>query len=504
MKKKTFCFLAFFSACFFPHQNLFAQQGEPINIINADELEYTELAGTKIRKLTGNVQLRQNDVTLFCNQANYFLDENTVDATGNVRIRQGDSINVYGDFLHYAGNEKKANLKGKVRMTDSHMTLSTDELDYDLNTRIASYTKGGKVVDDKATLTSQRAYYDALTADVYFKKDVKLKHPDYELSTDTLRFNSASRTAYFISPTYIHSDSFDVYCEGGYYDTGRDIAQFEKHASLTKAPQSLTADTIYYERIKGYGIARSNSTWSDTASEIFLKGNFAEYYENADRVLATKHARLITVLDGDSMFMTGDTLSSSTDTSGDVRMLFAYHHVKIFKSDLQGVCDSVAFSFRDSVFRLFGKPVLWVDENQLKADTINITLKNGKIDRMNMIQNSFAVNLADSGMYNQVKGKNMTGYFSGGNLDRMVVIGNGESIYYAEGADGGYIGVNKSVCSNMILYFDSSRKVQRIYFITQPDATLYPLSAFPDEESKLKNFVWLNALRPKSKEELSK
>jgi len=211
---------------------------------------------------------------------------------------------------------------------------------------------------------------------------------------------------------------------------------------------------------------------------------------------------LITVVSGDSLFLTGDTLRSYKEDSNKVRKLFGFHHVKMFKSDLQGVCDSVAFSFADSTFRLFRKPILWVDNNQMKADTINILLKNKKIDRMNLLQNAFASSIADSGMYNQARGKNMYGYFKNGYLDRMEVIGNGESIYYAKDDKGSFIGVNKAICSNMILYFDTARKVDRIYFITQPDATLYPLRQFPPEESRLKNFVWLDSLRPKSKEDL--
>lgn len=479
-------------------------QSQPINLINADELEYSQSGGVKQRKLTGNVQMQQNDVTLFCDQANQFMDQNTIDATGNVHIRQSDTINIYGNTLHYDGNSKIANLKGNVKLTDGHIILTTEQLDYDVNTRIANYQNGGKMINDSAVLTSKHGYYLANSSDIYFKKDVKLVHPDYDLTTDTLRFNTQSKVAYFVSPTYIHSDSFDVYCEGGYYNTQSDIAQFEKNAVLKKPPQSLKADTIYFERLTGFGVARSHIRWADTLSKIFLQGNYAQYHENSDRLLATKNALLITVIDNDSLFLAADTLYSFKDTTGDFRRLLAYHHVRLFKSDLQGVCDSVAFSFRDSTFRLFRKPVLWVDNNQLKADTINLILKNKKIDKMNMLQNAFAASVADSGMFNQARGKNMYGYFINSELQRMEIIGNGESIYYAQDDKGGFIGVNKAVCSNMILYFDTLRKIDRIYFITQPDATLYPLSAFPKEESRLRNFVWLDALRPKSKEDLFK
>lgn len=479
-----------------------SQTGEPIEIVNADELQYSEQGGVPVRKLVGNVQLRQKDVTLFCDHADFYFDENRVDAFGNVHIKQGDTINIYGETLHYDGNLKKAKLETKVKLTDAKMVLTTEQLDYDLNSRVGFYLQGGKLVSDDAVLTSKHGYYFANTADVFFKKEVKLRHPDYLLSSDTLKFNTVSQTAYFVSPTTIHSDSFDVYCESGYYNTRYDIAQFEKNARLDSKNQQLKADTIFFQRKRGYGHARSNVHWSDTVNHLSMRGNYAQYYENNDRIIATENAVLIIELDNDSMFVTADTLFSFKDTVGQFRSLFAFHHVKIFKSDLQGVCDSIAFSYRDSVFRMFDHPVLWVDNNQLNADTMNMYLKGRQLHRMDLLQNAFAVEESDSGIYNQVSGKDMQGYFKEGYLQRMEVQGNGESIYYAKDDSNAYIGVNKAICSNMTILFTNDKKVDRIYFLTQPDATLYPLNEFPKEESKLKNFQWLIAKKPKSREEL--
>lgn len=480
----------------------YSQTSEPIDIINADELQYNEAGSVAVRKLVGNVQLKQQDVILYCDRADFFFEENIVDAFGNVHIRQGDSIDIYGETLHYDGNQKKARLNKSVRLTDSHMVLTTDDLDYDLNTSVAWYLKGGTLINDSAVLTSLHGYYFANSADVFFKQDVKLTHPDYILTTDTLRFNVDSRIAYFISPTYIHSDSFDVYCEGGYYNTQMDIGQFEKNARLINGAQKLRADTIYFERLTGYGFARSNIVWSDTLSNIFLHGNHAQYFENNDKVIATKDAMLITVMDSDSLYLTADTLYSFRDTIDDFRNIFGFHHVKIYKSDLQGVCDSIAFSYRDSIFRLYYDPIMWASDNQLSADTMTMLLQNGKISKMDLIQNALAVSEADSGLYNQVQGKNMFGYFVDGQFEKMEVEGNGESIYCAQDDSNAFIGVNKAICSNMIIYFSDDRKVDRIFFITEPDATLYPLTQFPSSESKLKNFRWLIAKKPKSKEDL--
>jgi hypothetical protein len=154
-----------------------------------------------------------------------------------------------------------------------------------------------------------------------------------------------------------------------------------------------------------------------TLIQYFSDGNYAQYFENNDRVLATKDAMLICVLDGDSMYMTGDTLYSFKDTVGDYRHLFAFHHVKIFKSDMQGVCDSVAFSYQDSTFRLFDNPILWVDNNQLTADTMRMLLKDQKLYKMDLIQNAFTVNESDTGLYNRYREKTCLATLQRGSLN---------------------------------------------------------------------------------------
>ena len=126
-----------------------------------------------------------------------------MEAFGHVHINDNDSIDTYSDYLRYYGNDKKAYLKGNVKLTDGKGTLTTPDLDYDLNTHIGIYTKTGKVVTDSSTLTSQQGYYYGETRDVYFKKNVVLVNPDYHVTTDTLLYNTYTNVATFTVPTLI-------------------------------------------------------------------------------------------------------------------------------------------------------------------------------------------------------------------------------------------------------------------------------------------------------------
>ena len=133
----------------------FAQKPKKIRLIHANSLEKTP--GIEARRLIGNVEFEHNEVHMYCDSA-YLYDNNSLDAYGNVHIRQGDTLHLYGEMLKYNGNDKKAEVQKNIRMTDRDMTLTTDFLTYDLGTSVATYTTGGKIVNKNNTLTSEHGY----------------------------------------------------------------------------------------------------------------------------------------------------------------------------------------------------------------------------------------------------------------------------------------------------------------------------------------------------------
>lgn len=488
-----------FFILFFSHSAF--SQGTKIQILGADEFEYNDLGNKKLKTLTGNVRLQQDEVFLFCDKAILDDETNSLDANGNVQIRQ-DTVTIHSDHLFYDGDKRKALLTGNVAMSDSKMILKTSSLDYDLNTKTGSYKTGGTLTSDSSVLTSDIGYYYARTRDVYFKKNVKVVSPQYNLTADTLRFNSDSRTAFFLGPTNINTDSADIFCEGGFYDTEKDVAQFTTKAILIDYPNVLKADSIWFDNKTEKGKSSGHIVWRDTTEHISILADRAWYDNTAKEILATGHTLFVSEISSDSMFLTADTLYSQEDSVTEKRKISAYHHVKIFKSDMQAVCDSLFYSDVDSMFRLYQNPVLWMEGNQMKADTVRIQMSNRVVKNFYLIKSSFMTSEPDSNLFNQVKGKNITGFFEDGTLHHMLIEGNGESIYYAADDSGAFIGVNKIVCSSMIIYTDSS-SVNRIKFLSKPDGTMYPINQAPQEELKLKDFIWLESERPKSKQELT-
>lgn len=465
-----------------------------IQIMNADLMEFNDYGDKKIRTLTGNVKLEQNGVYLMCERADFDADANTVDASGSVHIQQ-DTINIYSDKLFYNGNDRKARLTGNVKLTDRKMILTTQQLDYDMKTRTGFYNTGGELRSDTSILTSMIGYYYATSRDVYFKKNVVLTNPRYLLKADTLRFNTDQKRAYFLGPTNILSDSSRIYCERGYYDTQKEITQFAQHAKMINGEQLLYADSIIYFKKQQYGLAYGNIRWADTIRKNIVRSQFARYDEKQSSILAIGNPVFIDASDKDTMFLKADTLYSAEHNKTDKRWLHAYHHVLIYKNTISARCDSIYYSESDSTFRFYKEPVLWVEANQLTADTISMTMSNKKLHSFLMIKNSIIINSVDSTRYNQIQGKRMTGYFEDGALYKLFVEGNGESIYYGEDDNKKLIGVNKAVCSNMIIRIRDN-KVQRIKFLEKPTATLYPPQDAPESELKLKLFKWLKHLQP--------
>jgi len=291
-----------------------------------------------------------------------------------------------------------------------------------------------------------------------------------------------------------------VYCEGGWYDEPNQASLFTQNAVMHSPPSRLAAASLYYAQNSGFGTARHNVEWYDSVEQIMINGEYAEFSETAYYIKTTDKALLTVITDEDSLFLRADTLISFVD-SNDFRIFHAHYQVRIYKNDLQGYCDSIYYSYEDSLFRMYYDPVLWSEVNQMTADTITMQMSNNEPKQINMYNNAFMVSRSDSLLYNQIKGKNTFGYFKEGEINKMLVQGNGQSIYYGKDENDAYIGVNKIECSNMWIYF-ADQTINRINFLNKPDAQFDPIQHIDPSNYLLKDFRWLEDDRPKSREDI--
>jgi hypothetical protein len=207
----------------------------------------------------------------------------------------------------------------------------------------------------------------------------------------------------------------------------------------------------------------------------------------------------------DSLFLHADTIRAVTvsdSASKDYRLMKAYYGCRIFSEDLQAKCDSLSYSFQDSVIRLYNSPVIWSDENQLTSDSMAVFTKNQQTDRLELYNSSFITSKVDSIRYNQIKGKSLTGFFTNNELYKIDITGNGETIYYL--LDGDYIaGVDQTKSADIEIYFEKGQ-VSEIYQKKNPDGFTDPPEPSIPKEIRLKGFNWLDSIRPKQKEDIFK
>jgi lipopolysaccharide export system protein LptA len=491
-----------------------AQKQSNIEILNANTLEFEDLGNEKIKRLIGDVQLKHDDALMFCDSAYIYSNSNTMDAYGHVKIRQGDSLRMFGDSLKYNGNTKVAILRGDIRLINNDVTLTTNYLDYNRTTNIAYYYGGGTMVNQKEnnTLTSDEGYYHADSESFYFKKDVVLINPEYKIEADTLNYHSSSEVVNFLGPTTVTSKDNFIYTEDGWYNTVSNKSKFYKNAYLYSEEKLIEGDTLYYDREKGYGEIICNAVITDTVENLILQGDVAHLFELKDSAMITQEAMMMQMMD-DTLYMHADTfiistqyiipdsLKNETDSTkiiGDtVRTMLAYNHVKFYKSDMQGKADSVVYSFSDSTINFYNDPIIWSKENQITGEFIYLVMSEGELNRIYMNKNAFIISKADSlrENYNQIKGKNMIGYFKESELQKINVFQNSETIYYAIDDEGKYIGVNK-MSGNDMLIFLKDNEIQTITFINDPQGELSPLKEVSPKDVILKGFNWRIADRP--------
>ncbi len=473
-----------------------AQTKTRVDIEQADALLHNELIVANAQRLIGNVRIRNNNIVMWCDSAYYYTNENIVDGFGHVHILKDDTLHLYSDFVNYNANLKWAKAKDHVKLVNKSTTLTTDSLNYDMNRGIGYYDTYGTIVDSTTTLTSKIGEYYVDQDKAYFKTEVKTVTDDYTLESDTLIYEMKTGIASIVGPTNIYNEKNNLYAIDGFYNTKTGKADLFKRPMITSKEQKVTADSIFYDKVSGDGIALGNADIHDIKNKVIVKGNKAIYNDINKTSEVTDSAQFWYYSEQDTLFLHADTLKTIPDSIPDQKLVKAYFHVRFYRADMQGKCDSLVYWSKDSTLQMFKEPVVWSGTNQMTSDYIEMVTRDKENQTVEMKENAFIISQEDSVKFNQIKGRDMTGFIRRKDLYKIDVDGNGESIYYARD-DNGIIGLNKATGSN-ILIFLKERKVSRIVFVTSPEGRLSPITDIMNEEKTLPGFIWLDAIRPKS------
>jgi len=459
--------------------------------------------GEKVQRLVENVVFVQKGTTIYCDSAFFYKKRNSMEAFGRVRIVD-DSVTITSRKLFYNGNTRQAELRGNVIYEKGFTQLFTDNLDYDMEAEISHYFGGGKLKDTTNTLTSQTAYFYAKQHYATFKTDVVLVAPQYVLKSNDLHYNTKTKIATTPSKTEITTeDGTKLDADGGEFRTIEDQSLFVD--GQVETPNNfLEGDDLFFDQLQKYYKAEGHVKLIAKNKDIIIIGD--EGYNDKENGISKIYGNPVMkrIMKEDTFYVAADTLVFIESDFDSLKRVLAYSNVKIFKTNMQGLADSLAYHLSDSLIYMYGDPILWNKNNQIEGDTIRMEIADNTIKRMFLRKNSFMSSKDTIQNFNQIKGRNMTANFVDGNIDNVDVMGNGEVIYYALAkGDSILMGMNRILCSNLKLQFKNN-SLNNIRAYIKPEARFIPPHELTPEVQKLKGFLWREEERPSREEVLGK
>ena len=433
---------------------------------------------------------------MWCDSAYFYEASNSLDAFGHVKMQQGDTLFVYADVLYYSGLDELAQLRHNVRMINRDVTLYTDSLDYDMRNNLGYYFEGGKIVDSQNELSSVYGQYEPNTKNAEFLYDVELVNEKYVMSTDTLHYNTASHIADILGNTRIVSDSNVIYSRKGWYNTSIENSKlFERSLIVTKNGQTITGDTLYYDRTTGKGEAFGNIVLTDSVRSSILDGDYGFHNEKDNTSFCTGRARAREFSQGDTLHLHADTLRTFLD-SDSLRVLLAYNRVRFFRHDVQGVCDSMSFAQKDSLLNMYRHSVVWSGERQISGNEINVHLNDSAVDWATLPDFGFIAEHIGDVYYNQLSSKSMKAYFINKELRQLDADGNVLILTYPMENDSTYNKLINAEGSFLVVKLKPKQQLDRMTLWPDVNGRAVPLFLARKTYLYLEVFNWYDSLRP--------
>lgn len=473
---------------------------EKIYIDNVDQWTYDKDKNADAQILLGNVQLRHKEAHMYCDSAYLYEATNCFEAFGNVRIDQGDSVHIYCDYLHYDGRTLLSKLRENVRMEHRETTLFTDSLDYNRLNGIGYYFDTGVIADSLNTLKSLYGEYSTVTRKAVFRTNVELENPNFTLYSDTLHYDTETKLATILGPTRIVSDSGYILTNRGTYDTERDRSYLMDRSRLYSRQHFMTGDSIYYDRPGQRAEMYGSVILRDTLQKAELRGNYAEYHEDSGYGFATDSAYITEYSSADTLYAHAhrmemvhlDSLTTLYKGMGNVR---------VYREDIQAVCDSIVFHSSDSTMHCMGHPFIWSPPSQITGDTIVLFMKGAQGHHAHVYENAFTSQHVSGDYYHQMRGSEIFAYFSNNEIDSVRTVGNAETIYYDLNKDSIVTSQVRTQSSAILMVFDQKELVQ-VKLLDKTIGKMTPAELLPSSDLYYPDFIWFPEGRPTSRSDI--
>jgi lipopolysaccharide export system protein LptA len=475
-----------------------------VHLLHADVTKYNKRANPDVWVLVGDVTFRHDSMYLYCDSAYFYNRKNAVKAFGNVRMEQGDTLFLYGDYLDYDGDANLARVRNNVRLEDKTSVLETDSLDYNRTLNLGYYFGGGVLYDNESTLESEWGEYNTVTKEAVFRNDVNLQNPQFIMGSDTLHYNTDTDIAKIVGPTRVLSGQNKIYSELGYYDTRRRQATLLNRSVVANGNRNITADSLFSDELTGLSEAFGNIVLSDKVGKNMLAGEYGYFNSHTDSIYITGMALAVDYSQGDSLYLHADTIwmvTINADSDSMYRQMRAYNKVRAYRKDIQAVCDSLIFDSRDSCMTMYKDPILWNGGQQLVGEEIKMYMDSSSIDYVHVINQALYADKVGADEFNQINGKEMKFIFEGKRLSEMQVIGSVHVVYFPLDEDSTMLGMNTTLAGKLVGTMKDG-KMHKLVIPTKSSGAFYPMSQIPAKERYLDNYVWFDYVRPLGKDDI--
>lgn len=460
-----------------------------------------------VQILVGTVTFRRGDMFMYCDSARFYtspdLPADSMEAFGNIRMEQGDTLFLYGDEMEYSGSQELVTVYGigrDVRLINRDVTLEAPVLNYSMAINLGYYDQGGKLTDPQNTLTSFEGEYAPPTKEANFYRRVVLngrneKGDSAKVYTDTLLYNTATRIAELPVFSRIIGEKGDITTTNGIFDTQNNtVTLLDRSFIHTTDGNTLTGDSIVFDRTSGIGEAFGSMVLTDSARSLRLEGDYGYFNQLIDSAYTTGRARALEFSNPDTLYLHGREIRTFL-TPDSLRLMVANPEVRFWRVDLQGVCDSMTFVQQDSMLYMNGDPIIWNENRQIFGNTIKIHLNDSTVDRAELPDFAFVAEAVEDEFFNQMSGKTMIAKFEDGDLRELELNGSVQAIMLPEENDST---VNKIVNleSSYLQAFFIKRDIERARLWPETTGTVTPIYLAKKSLFYLPKFRWEEAIRP--------
>ena len=522
-------------------------------VLTSDKLTY--LIDQDLARFRGSVvQLTDKDHNTLRTR---HLDYNTKDSVavfmngGSMRDKDGQIIESRNGT--YDSKIKLFTFENDVNMFTDSIFVKTRRLEYESDFNLARFGAGTNAWQDDNMLSSEKGWYDRNREVFLFHDDVHVMTPDQEGWCDSLYFFRIPQDVEMLGNAQVTDTTRNVFSLAGrlqYQDSLSKVTMTRKPAVITQTEEEDgSIDTVYLgsEKLVYYTMKKcdisasvieaSEKRLSDlnvdpvgefrkkaaeaaakAAEEAALqdpnykakqaatakRGSAAPPLQDSVRreiPLMTPSVDSLAASVPDSLALT-DSLSTADsvdvvppDTTK-IGFLEALKNVRIYKKNMQVVCDSLVYSDLDSLARLFKEPIIWQEQvRQYTADSITVVISDGAMEKASLMSNAFITIQEDSILFDQIKATEMLAFFDEkGGLKRFDALGGASAVFFIEENDA-LATVNKTD-SKMLSATFKDGEIQRIYYYDAPKNDGYPVVQLSDEEQRLKGFSWQPEKRP--------